>query len=189
MALKILQPGIQPLGQFALKEGEATGMVGGEVGIFEAVDEAAQLKKGSVSAHSVMYGLLDEGVAGYGTMLGEVEHVRATWKSGAVVVGPHTSLASNKATLWTKPGLYGVTSDAWEVSAEFDGLSLNDEVYASATAGLLGKLTTGADGVAVALYLEKMSDSSLVSTTASAAGATPGVEYAAIYLLGVQAAV
>ena len=186
MALKILQPGIQPLGQFDLKADEATGMVGGEVGIFHS---DASLKKGSVDAHSIMYGLLDEGIAGYGTMLGEVEHVRATWKSGAVVVGPHTSLASNKATLWTKPGLYGVTSDAWEVSSEFDGLNLNNEVYASATAGLLGKLTIDDDGVPVALFINKMSDSSLVSTTASAAGATPGVEYAAIYLLGVQAAV
>jgi len=187
MALKILQPGIQPLGQFSLMEDEAVGMVGGEVGVFEAVAGAAQLKKDSVSDNSVMYGLLDEGVAGYGTMLGEVEHVRATWKSGAVVVGPHTSLASNKATLWTKPGLYGVTSDAWKDSGEFSGLALNDEVYGSATAGSLGKLTTTSDGVAVALYIEKMTDSSLVSTTASAAGATPGVEYAAIYLLGVQA--
>lgn len=187
MALKILQPGIQPLGQFALKADEATGMVGGEVGIFEAVSGAAKLKKGSVAADATMYGLLDEGIAGYGTMLGEVEHVSATWKSGAVVVGPHTSLASGKATLWTKPGLYGVTSDAWEDSTEFAGVALNDALYGSATAGKLGKLTTGADGVAVALFLEKMVDSSLVSTTASAAGATPGVEYAAVYLLGVQA--
>jgi hypothetical protein len=183
MALKILQPGIQPLGQFSLSAGEATGMTGGECGVFEAVSGSAQIKKGFPLAGQ-LHGFLDEGVEGYGTMLGSVEGIGSTWVSGAVVVGPHTTLGSRKATLWTKPGLYGVTLPAWSASADFDGLELNEAVYAKAT----GKLTTDDDdGVQIALFVEKMADSSLVSTTAAAAGADPTVEYAALYLLGVQA--
>ena len=39
------------------------------------------------------------------------------------------SYGSGKVTMWTKPGLYGVTSDAWTSSAEFDAATLNNDLY------------------------------------------------------------
>jgi len=148
-----------------------------------------------------VYGLLDEGSSaglgrkGYGTMFGQV--IGATVGQGTgvggmpgvgtVVIGPSTIRGSGKATLWTKPGLYGVTSDAWSDSAEFDAAVLGDDVFAVAGAAAdRGKLTTTGVGDTVARALGLVSDKSLVSTTASYAGlGTPQVEHCALYLLGV----
>lgn len=207
--LILLQPGIEPLGQFDLEDSDHGLVVGGEVGILTDLDEESdayagdvwhagpriQIKLGDVTNDGELYGLVDEGVAGYGTSFGTMIGgtvgqgtgfgVMST--QGTVVIGPSTVRGSGKATLWTKPGLYGVTVDAWADSAEFNALTLNADVYGSAENGTAdGKLTTSAAGQQVALGLGLSTDTSLVSTTNTAAGAQAATEHAAIYLLGVQ---
>lgn len=206
--LILLQPGIEPIGQFDLADDDSKLVVGGEVGILTALDltdayagdvnisgPRIQVKLGDVTNDGELYGLVDEGKSGYGTLMGTVIGATvgqgtgfgAMATNGTVVVGPSTVVGSGKATLWTKPGLYGVTVDAWADSAEFDALTLNADIFGSAEDGTVdGKLTTSSVGQQVALGLGLSTDTSLVSTTNTAAGAQAAAEYAAIYLLGVQ---
>lgn len=207
--LILLQPGIEPLGQFDLEDDDTGLVVGGEVGIFTDLDEESdayagdvwapgpriQIKLGDVAANGELYGLVDEGTSGYGTYFGTVIGATAGQGTGfgtmsgtgAVVVGPATVRGSGKATLWTKPGLYGVTVDAWASSSEFDALALNADVFGSAEDGTVdGKLTTSSAGQQVALGLGLATDTSLVSTTNTAAGLQAATEHAVLYLLGVQ---
>ncbi len=214
--LILLQPGIEPLGQFDIEDDDVSLVKGGEVGIFTAFTYTSDgyasdvfqqgppvhITLDNVDTDGVLYGLVDDGTSaglsgkGYGTMFGQVigtvvgqgTGVGGTPTVGTVVVGPSTILGSGKVTLWTKPGLYGVTEDAWESSAEFDAVTLNTKIYGTAADGTNdGKLSTVLDGADVALALGPVTDSSLVSTTARYAGlATPETEHVAIYLLGVQ---
>lgn len=214
--LILLQPGIEPLGQFDLEDDDATLVKGGEVAVFRtlsyttdgyAADVIRQgpgvhLKLDNVDADATLYGLVDEGTSaglnnkGYGTMFGQVigtvvgqgTGIGTQSTTGVITVGPATVRGSGKATLWTKPGLYGVTSDAWELASEFNAATLNDKVYGTTADGTDdGKLSTVADGVDVALVLGEVTDTSLVSTTNYYAGLGAALtEYKAIYLLGVQ---
>lgn len=208
MALKPLHPGYLPLGQYDLKD-TVTSIVGGEVGVFTSTESgdyyAADAGGASVTpdtkiqlgqpAAGEMYGLVDEGTTGYGTLFGTV--IGGTvgqgtgFSSGAysssatntVVVGPKTFFGSGKATLWSMPGLYGVTGDAFTGTAPS---TVNTKIYATTSTGLL---RTSSDGPQVAIFLNSVSDSSLVSTTAAAATGTSlaSPEYYAVYLLGPQA--
>lgn len=214
--LILLQPGIEPLGQFDIEDGDIDLVKGGEVAVFRtitystdgyAADVITQgpgihLKLGQVATDGIVYGLVDEGTAGdlvnpgYGTMFGTVigsqvgqgTGVGTLSTTGTVVVGPSTIRGSGKATLWTKPGLYGVSPNAWQTQAEFDGADLNSPIYGTTADGTLdGKLSIVLDGADVAISLGPVTDTSLVSTTTYYAGlATPSVVYNAIYLLGVQ---
>lgn len=210
--LKLLQPGIEPLGQFDIEDDDISLVKGGEVAVFRALDKSTDayasdvdqvgpelhLKLGDVSADGVLYGLVDEGTSPeYGTLFGTVIGVTtgqgtgfgAQDSSGVVVVGPSTMAGSGKATLWTKPGLYGVSLPAWTSESEFDAASLNDALYGDAEDGTNdGKITTtsSGNGVAVAVYLGPVDDRSLVSTTNLAAGEDTETEFAAVYLYGVQ---
>lgn len=211
-----LQPGIEPLGQFDIEDDDVALVVGGEVAVFRALTYSTDgyaadvirngpgihLKLGTVSADAIIYGLVDEGSSvglggrSYGTMFGQVigttvgqgTGVGDTPTVGVVTVGPSTIRGSGKATLWTKPGLYGVTDDAFEVQAEFDGATLNTKIYGTTANGTDdGKLSTVADGADVALTLGPVTDVSLVSTTNYYAGLTTSLtDHLAIYLLGVQ---
>lgn len=207
MALKPLHPGYLPLGQYDLKD-TVTSLVGGEVGVFETVASgdyyAADAGGLSIApdvklttgqpATGALYGLLDEGTSGYGTLYGTVIGGTAgqgtgfvsgayavSSATGAVVVGPKTFFASGKATLWSMPGLYGVTADAFGALPA----TVNTKLYAVTSTGLL---STASSGPQVAVFVNTVADSSLVSTTAAAATgaslATP--EYYAVYLLGVS---
>lgn len=209
--LKPLVPGIEPIGTFDIEDDDVSKVVGGEVGVLEDLDEESdayaadsfrvgpqvQIGLDRVAAAGALYGLVDEGVIGYGTMLGTIVGMSAGQgtgfgtlsTTGAVVVGPSTIRGSGKATLWSKPGLYGVTVDAWTSSSEFAAGSLNAGVYGDAADGTNdGKLTTtaGSNGVKAALFIGAVRDASLVSTTNTAAGLAASTEYAAIYLVGVQ---
>ena len=220
MALKPLTPGYLPLGQYDLLDSFAANFVGGEVGIFDtlatgdyyaadagglSLEPDVKVKGGSVTAAGYsVYGLVDEGTAGYGTSYGSViggtvgqgtgfaSGVASSSASGVVVVGPRTSFGSGKATLWTMPGLYGVTSDAFlsETSTDLP-VNVNTSLYGKAVGGVTaGKLTkdaaAGANGAPAALFVNTVTDRSLVSTSAAAAGvsAAPVAEYYAVYLLG-----
>ena len=131
MALKLLQPGVQPLGQFDGLDTEVLTLMGGEVVTFKSVlatsatDKAAydvfdgyvnSLKRvvvtRSVATASRPLMLADDGITGYGTIFGSV--VGGTVgqvATGGAVLGPHTATGSGKVTLWDKPGLYAVTLD------------------------------------------------------------------------------
>ena len=209
MALKPLTPGYLPLGQYDLLDSAPT-IVGGEVGVFTTAESGdyyaadaggssitpdVKVTADSVTAFSKLFGLLDEGTSGYGTYYGTViggtvgqgtgfvTGVPSSSASGTgfVVVGPKTSFASGKATLWTMPGLYGVTSDAFAVAP-----TTVNQALCGVTG--TGKLTTATDGKTVALSVNTVSDSSLVSTSAAAAtGSAATAEFYAVYLLGPQA--
>lgn len=211
--LKILQPGTEPLGQFDLEDASLPLMVGGEVGVFKTLDPATEMYSSTRTGPFVtvsldaatdgeLHGLVDDGTSGYGTSFGTViggtagqgTGFGAMSSTGTVVVGPSTATGSGKVTLWTKPGLYGVTEDAFVSPAEAGAAAtnLNAALHGAsalaATAANVGKLTSdGTDaGAQVALSLGLATDSSLVSTTDSAVGGSGSLEYIAIYLLGVQ---
>ncbi len=211
--LKPLHPGLQPLGIFDIEDDDTDVMKGGEVGIFEALNTTSDayaadvFEYGLASVHvsldkvtavGNLYGLVDEGIAGYGTLFGSVIGM-ATGKGtgfgaqstqGMVVIGPTTTAGSGKVTLWSKPGLYGVTSDAWVSAAQFNLGTINVALYGVAADGTNdGKLTTSSssNGVAVAVAVGTVTDTSLVSTTTTAAGSTVSAnEYKSVYLTGIQ---
>lgn len=203
MALKPLHPGYLPLGQYDLLDSVTT-IVGGEVGVFDTTGSSdyyaadaggasitpdAKIKLGR-PGNGEMYGFVDEGTTGYGTLFGTViggtvgqgtgfsSGAYSTSATNTVVVGPKTFFGSGKATLWSMPGLYGITGDAFAVAPT----GVNNKLYA-ATSGLL---ETGGSGPQVAIFLNTVADSSLVSTTAAAATGTSltSPEYYAVYLLG-----
>jgi hypothetical protein len=208
MALKPLNPGYLPLGQFDLLDTSAS-IVGGEVGVFVSASSsdyyAADVPASSLFAHITadeavsgeLFGLIDEGSAGYGTLYGTIIGGTAgqstgfssgayvtTTGSGAVVVGPNTHYGSGKATLWTMPGLYGVTSDAFSSSGARP-TAVNQKLYGVNNTGKLTRTDAGSQ-VQVATFVQAVSDSSLVSTTAAAAtgSSLSAPEYYAVYLLG-----
>lgn len=140
MALKLLQPGTQPLGQFDGLDTEVLTLLGGEVVTLGSTlvppgDHAASdsfdgyinaagttvrrpVVTKTLDAYSRPLMLADEGIAGYGTLFGSVVGgtVGQTVTGGAVL-GPHTATGSGKVTCWDKPGLYAVSLDACDTTA------------------------------------------------------------------------
>jgi hypothetical protein len=138
MALFILQPGIQPLGQFDCLDADLPNVVGGLIGTWGAVTRtgttdlaAFDAKDGYVSSsvsessnaatrpvlqiadvtgddNKAMY-LLDDGTAGYGTLFGSA---LSMFDPTGSALGPHTGKASGKVTAWDKQGLFAVTFEA-----------------------------------------------------------------------------
>jgi hypothetical protein len=211
MALKPLTPGYLPSGQYDLLDSFAANFVGGEVGII-APDPGGDYYAADAGGSSItpdikitggrietsggeFYGLVDDGTSGYGTSFGTViggtvgqgtgfaSGVASSSASGIVVVGPRTSFGSGKATLWTQPGLYGITSDAFTSTLP---TTANQKLYGNSTSTTAGKLQIGSNGRQAAVFVNTVSDSSLVSTSAAAAtGSASTAEYYAVYLLGV----
>lgn len=159
MALKVLQSGIQPLGQFDCLDADLSSIKGGEVMSFTTAatsDKGAAdsnndgylnsglklvvgLKKTPSTAATLM--LADEGTSGYGTLFGTV--VGGTVGqvvTGGAVLGPHTATGSGKITCWDKPGLYAVTLDACDTTTS-TGLVTNNASLVPGTA--LGPNTSG----------------------------------------------
>jgi hypothetical protein len=139
MALKILQPGVQPLGQFDMLDTD-TPVAGGEVLVLESIavtvdDKAAKdVFDGYVNPNKRVvatryhladgygpYMLADDGTSPYyGTLFGSTAGGTVGQVVSGVVLGPHTTTGSGKVTLWDKPGLYAVSLDACDQAA--DGL-------------------------------------------------------------------
>jgi hypothetical protein len=139
MSLKLLQPGVQPIGQFDGYDGDFLTLKGGEVVTLISVavsgtDKAsADAFDGYVNPSSVQKRpvvtrtlsstsrplmLSDEGITGYGTLFGSV--VGGTVGqvvTGGALLGPHTATGSGKVTCWDKPGLYAVSLDACDTTA------------------------------------------------------------------------
>ena len=129
MALKILNPGLRPIGQFHLDQDRSnpTYLTGGEVGLPQAAvaPYAADIGTNSPAVEIALASsldptgsndgaqfLLDDGVSGYGTLFGEAfggPAGQATSISGATVIGPRTDSGSGKVTCWHAAGLYGLS--------------------------------------------------------------------------------
>lgn len=192
MALKLLNPGANPLGTFDGLDAEVTAVKGGEiatlVGSVVGADNAAKDADGSdgyvgttthyrpVATTTLSSGdrplfLVDDGTSGYGTLFGTV--VGGTVgqvATGGTVLGPHTATGSGKLTLWDKPGLYAVTLDAVDTNASTglvptnSSLTVGDPVYAT-SAGLLTPTSGSAfEVVVVARFIEFTTDRNLVTT-------------------------
>jgi hypothetical protein len=200
MALKLLNPGLRPLGMFDLDDTDAGALQGGEY--VELKQEAAVGAEGyaadvealadsagivnfarTTRAAGSLGGLADEGDAGdYGTLFGQLigsNAGRATTVSGAVVLGPETDRASGKVTVWAQAGLYGVTDGANTLT----GLAPVTNAALLGTA-LTGVLTTAGATSTVAIYIGAMADTSLVSTSSVAVGGAAQVEYHTVFYLG-----
>jgi hypothetical protein len=149
MALFVLQPGIQPLGQFDFLDGDLASVKGGMLGVFGAVargtaaDLAAfdakdgyvsssvseasnaatrpvlKIADGSTADDSKALYLLDEGTASYGTLFGSI--ISMFDPSGSAL-GPATNKASGKVTAWDKPGLYAATFEACYTATVLENL-------------------------------------------------------------------
>lgn len=160
MALKILQPGIQPLGQFDGLDADVTTVKGGEVVSFTYVSisgtdkHASDIEDGYVSSanktrpavtKTLVSGmrplyLVDDGITGYGTLFGVVlggstgQQVNGpgTGQLTGAVLGPHSATGSGKLTLWDKPGLYAVTLDAVDTTAATGLVPTNSTLNGSA---------------------------------------------------------
>lgn len=142
MALYVLQPGIQPLGQFDFLDTDLASVVGGDFGVWgetsrtiTSTEKAAQdaldgyvadqvdagdatatrpvLQLGdSGSTAAAAHYLLDDGTTDYGTLYGELIGNPVGLATTGSQLGPHTASGSGKVTAWDKPGLYAVSTDA-----------------------------------------------------------------------------
>ena len=134
MAVKPLYPGLYPM-CFDAVDGELNTFKGGEVVTTTALaaagtDQAAAdvfdgyvlggatvkrvaVTKNLTSGNRPLF-LVDDGLTGYGTLLGSV--VGGTAGVGGlhspVALGPHSAAGSGKLTCWASPGLYAVSLDA-----------------------------------------------------------------------------
>jgi hypothetical protein len=136
MALRILNPGVQPLGQFDFEDGYLLSVKGGEICTLVALsrtlvaggDKAAadvldgytnitQQKRAGLTLNIAVntarpLWLTDDGITGYGTLFGQVIGTPTGLATTGTGLGPHTASGSGKVTAWDKPGLYAVTLDA-----------------------------------------------------------------------------
>lgn len=209
MALKLLQPGLQPAGQFDLKDG--TSVYGGEYvelttssdyaayDVTQSMSPATYMQPGirSLAASVKFGGLADDGVSGYGTSFGTL--IGATVgqgtgfgnqsTTGVVVIGPQTTTGSGKVTVWHAPGLYGISgtpaTGATTAAALSTIVAANTIVEAEAATGYLGVAGVGA-GSTVGVTVGVVNDQSMVSTSTYAATGTASTEFYAIYMTAIN---
>jgi hypothetical protein len=203
MALELVQSGIQPLGQFDGYDSQTLAVLGGEVATLIGVavtgtDQAAKDADGTdgyvgappnhtrpavtttLASGSRPLFLVDDGIAGYGTMFGSVVGGTAGQVvTGGAVLGPHTATGSGKLTLWDKPGTYAVTLDAVDTAA--DGLvptnaalAVGDPLYATAAGLLTPESTRAFESLVIArlMNFETLRGGSLVNTPTFLVSAT-----------------
>jgi hypothetical protein len=148
MALRILNPGIQPLGQFDFEDGYLSSVKGGEVctlvalsrtltaaekaaaDVLDGYTNYSQNKRAGLTLNIAVttarpLWLTDDGTVGYGTLFGQVIGTPAGLSTTGTNLGPHTAAASGKVTAWDKPGLYAVTLDAVDTHATLGLLPAN----------------------------------------------------------------
>jgi hypothetical protein len=191
MALKLLQPGVQPLGQFDGFDDPTTGFLtlkGGEVVTFASIqvsshdkaafdvfdgyvnpDKRVVVKKVANKASRPLM-LADDGIAGYGTLFGSVVGGTVGQVTDGVVLGPHTASGSGKVTCWEKPGLYAVSLDACDTDAAtglqptHPTLDTGAVLYATLNTGLLTPNDNNTANPAVGRFVDFESNGSLVNT-------------------------
>ncbi len=188
MALQPLQA-LRPFGQFDGLDAQVTASLGGEVCTLTYIalntdDAASDVEDGYVAqagtraavTNTLSSGdrplfLCDEGTSGYGTLFGEVVGASVGRTStGGAVLGPHTATGSGKVTLWSYPGLYSVTLDAVDTTANSGLLPTNpalaggDALYATVAGLLTPDMTAAFEAVVVARFIEFAPNGSLVTT-------------------------
>lgn len=118
MSLILVQPGFEPAGQFDLMA--LTVISGGEVGVLDTIDllngyQVIKARKATTGDAGPFF-LLDDGTTGYGISFGSTVVKTSTgFVSGMndyIRIGPPSYSASDKVTLWNKPGLYAITLDS-----------------------------------------------------------------------------
>jgi hypothetical protein len=214
MALKLLNPGLRPLGTYDLVDAEAGSLTGGEyvelgtagtagsdgyaadvgsVGPMGPGGSAGLLNPELFQFSAVtctsenLGGLCDEGGTEYGTLFGSLigqNAGRATTQSGAVVIGPTTERGSGKVTVWHQHGLYGVNGSA--ATTATTPLSGVTAVNDAVYAEASTGLLTIAttSGDPLGIFAGAVADPSLVSTTNAAAGLNAAISYWAVYFCG-----
>ena len=213
MALVLLNPGLRPLGQFDMNDGETVrgcelanlagevlttegyaadvGTGGGSGIIQDSPAEGVNFSLGSVT-EGTLCGLTDDGTDNYGTLFGTAISMFGTGMGtqstrGVVTIGPKTDLASGKVTIWAQQGLYGVTTDALsDDSTPAATTAANDPLYGEGNTTRPGALTTAGDGKKAAINVGMQRDRSLVSTTAAAAGETAVNDHLVVFFVGQQ---
>lgn len=189
MALKVLQPGTYPIGQYDCLDADVLTIKGGEVltwaaALLSGSDKAAKdsfdgyangggtnlsrtiLRKVTGAADG--YGqllLADEGITGYGTIFGTVVGGTAGQSISGTVLGPTTALGSGKVTAWDKPGLYAISLDAVDAT-----IAPTATIAPGAILGVTAsaQLTTAAGVVTnAARFVDFETKGSLVSTPAN----------------------
>lgn len=223
MALYVLQPGLNPLGQFDFLDTDLANVVGGDIGTW---DEAARANSASEKAAADVFDgyvanevddnvptatravlrladtstetykafyLLDDGVAGYGTLLGTLiggpVGLATTVASGGALLGPSSAQGSGKVTAWDKPGLYAVSlsalaSDVVPTASGnlYDTPLPGELLYRGATSAKLTRAS--ASGDKMALFVELASNGSLVTTPARLVGASAVFDRVKMHYLG-----
>ena len=150
MALKLVNPSGNPLGQFDGKDSEVLTLKGGEVVTFTAVTNTTATDAGASDVFDGYVGpsagtkrpavtktlvsgsrplmLADDGLSGYGTLfgtvvggtVGQVAYGPNSTVASANLLGPHTATGSGKVTCWHLPGVFAVSLDACDTAS--DGL-------------------------------------------------------------------
>jgi len=187
MALRVLNPGVQPLGQFDGLDSDYLTLLGGECVTFvktllassdkfakDAGDGYVWQTPGPASYRAAVskvisngtgpYMLADEGTVGYGTLFGQVVGGVGGQVTGGAQLGPHTASGSGKVTCWHQPGLYGITLDALAADLQpTNNGGMGSTVYANALTGQL-QAASGSGAVKVGRLVEFMTDGALVKT-------------------------
>jgi len=207
MALFPRYPDMQPIGEMDLLDTELGSILGGEVvtlttatRLNSATESAAAdvldgylldallpfanrpaVQRASTVAELPLY-LVDDGLAGYGTLFGEAIGTPAGLSTTGTNLGPHSSAASGKVTLWKPDGRYHVTVNAAAgdfVSAAPVAGFTPGQVLGFGTGADQGKLAHGAcanllanSGVGHFIELASERGGSLVTTPNRLVGAT-----------------
>lgn len=196
MALRPLNSSVRPLGEFDGYDDEYTLFKGGEVctlvGVALGTDESAKdvddgysgVNAGKVRpmvTFSLTSGdrplfLADEGIAGYGTLFGQVVGGITGQVVEGAQLGPSSATGSGKVTCWDKPGLFAVTLDAVDDTAdtglvpENANLAPGVALYATAEGLLTPDAGSAFESVVVARFVEFSTNGSLVTTPGSLVG-------------------
>lgn len=207
MALFPLQGGLLPLGQYDCVDTEIASILGGEVMtltvasatntsteksaydgadgyLFDAVAPINQRPasvRASTAAQFPLF-LSDDGKANYGTLFGEVIGTPVGLSTTGTNLGPHTAEGSGKVTLWDKPGLYAVTTDALasdfitSISSGASSGLVPGRVLGFTSGGKLAHSSTATEpavsATGVGHFVEFQANQSLVNTPRRLIGAT-----------------
>ena len=190
MALRPLQPIGQPLGQFDSLDADVSVYLGGEVVMFtqtvvpgdlgavDAFDGYSVVVSGKrpVITKTIVSGkrplfLADEGIAGYGTLIGSVVGGTTGQHVSGTVVGPSTAVGSGKVTLWMG-GLFAISLDAVDTTSS-TGLTVTnssivggDALYVTSAGKLTPTVGSAVDSTIVGRFIEFTTNNSLVNTPA-----------------------
>ena len=199
MALKPLQGSTAPLGQYDGLDADVLVLKGGEVvtiksltlassdqaspDVFDGYTRDSNVQKRSVVTKTLATGnrplmLADEGISGYGTILGSVVGGVVGINVAGTQVGPSTATGSGKVTCHFQPGLYAVSLDAVDTTTSTGLVPTNTTLATGAplyatTAGLLTPNVALAfeASLVVGRFIEFSTDGSLVKTPTRLAGA------------------